>query len=91
MRAFLIGTAIALALVAFALFAARPAHAAGAATTTTAAATADSSGGVQSTFQAAVQTNASGDQAGWVQYGVFALAFGAMVVIGTGLVPRRRS
>jgi len=93
--AFLLGTAIALAFVVAALVSARPAHAAGTATPTTAAATtADSSSSSgQSKLQAAVSTDASGsgDQAGWVQYGVFALAFGAMVVIGTGLVPRRRS
>jgi hypothetical protein len=90
-RAFLIGTAIALALVAAALISARPTHAV-AATTVSAqvVAPADSASSGQSTLQAAVQ-DASADQTGWVPYAVFAAAFGAMVLIGTGLVPRRRS
>jgi hypothetical protein len=91
-RAFLIGTAIALAFVAAALIiSARPAHAV-AATTASAqvVAPADSASTGQSTLQAAVQ-DASADQTGWVPYAVFAAAFGAMVLIGTGLVPRRRS
>jgi hypothetical protein len=90
-RAFLIGTAIALALVAAALITTRPAHAV---TATTASAQvvapADSSGSSRSTLQAAVQ-DASADQTGWVPYAVFAAAFGATVLIGSGLVPRRRS
>jgi len=44
-----------------------------------------------STLQATIKPDAAvADQTGWVQYGVFGIAVGAMLIIGTGLVPRRR-
>jgi hypothetical protein len=86
MRAFLLGTAIALSLLAISFLTARPAHAEPRTTTvSTSAATADS------TLSATIRPDAAvADQSGWVPYGVFGIAVGAMLLIGTGLVPRRR-
>ena len=87
MRAFLLGTAIALALLAAAAVAsARPAHAAAPAPVTAVAPSAASK------LQAAVSpgTDASAQESGWVQYGAFGVALVVLLVIGTGLVPRRR-
>jgi hypothetical protein len=88
MRAFLLGTAIALSVLALAFATARPAHA----EPRSAPVTAPASATTQATLQSSIRPDAAvADQAGWVQYGVFAIAVGLMLVIGTGVVPRRRS
>jgi hypothetical protein len=93
MRAFLFGTAIALALIAAAVTSVRPAHASAPVSVTAAAPQAQASGSAESTLQAAVRpgADASVDEAGWVQYATFGVALIVLLVIGTGLVPRRRS
>ena len=87
LRAFLLGTAIALSVLAITMLTARPAHAEPRTVTVSAPASAPS----DSTLQATIKPDAAvADQTGWVQYGVFGIAVGAMLIIGTGLVPRRR-
>jgi hypothetical protein len=90
LRAFLIGTAIALTVLAVATTSARQVHAAAPVTVT---AVASGAGSAESTLRAAVLPNVGGstDDAGWVQYGAFGLVLVVLLVIGTGLVPRRRS